>query len=101
MCDLVAASELPHTIESLVIQSLAERVADRIRDWGVIADDTLETQDSHVVFGRAGGRPVVLKVIKRPGDEWHCGEMLEAFGGHGVVRVYEFVDGAVLLERLR
>jgi streptomycin 6-kinase len=41
----------------------------------------------------------VLKVIKHKGDEWHSGEVVQAFGGNGVVRVYEYVEGAVLLER--
>jgi len=39
-------------------------------------------------------------VVRQPGDEWHCGEVLHAFDGRGVVRVYEYVEGAVLLERL-
>src|SRR5205823_14432037 len=46
-------------------------------------------------------QPVVLKVIKQPGDEWHSGEILQAFAGHGVVRVYEQTPGAVLIERLK
>jgi len=46
-------------------------------------------------------KPVVLKVIKRPGDEWLSGEILKAFEGHGVVRVHEHAPGAVLMERLR
>ena len=43
----------------------------------------------------------MLKVLRRPGDEWRCGEVLDAFGGRRVVRVYEYVEGAVLMERLR
>jgi streptomycin 6-kinase len=43
---------------------------------------------------------VVLKVIKRPGDEWRSGEILEAFDGNGVVRVHTWAPGAVLMERL-
>ena len=38
-------------------------------------------------------------MVKREGDEWHSGEVVEAFAGNGVVRVYEYVEGAVLLER--
>lgn len=82
------------------VKQLGERVEERIRDWGVVAQDVLETHSSYVVFGRRGDRPVVLKVIRQPGDEWRCGEVLDAFGGGGMVRAYEYVGGAVLLERL-
>jgi streptomycin 6-kinase len=43
---------------------------------------------------------VVLKVVKRRGDEWHSGDVLRAFDGRGVARVLEHVEGAMLLERL-
>jgi streptomycin 6-kinase len=43
---------------------------------------------------------VVLKVIKREGDEWRSGEILHAFDASGAARVYEHAPGAVLLERL-
>jgi streptomycin 6-kinase len=39
-------------------------------------------------------------VLRKRGDEWRCGEALEAFDGRGVVRVYEYIEGAVLLEGL-
>lgn len=80
--------------------SPSARVAEWIRARSVIPEDALETQDSQLVFGRVGTQPVVLKIIKRPGDEWRCGEILEAFDGNGTVRVHKFVDGAALLERV-
>jgi streptomycin 6-kinase len=52
------------------------------------------------MFGRRGRQPVVLKVIRDHGDEWRCGEVLEAFGGRGAVRVYEHAGGAALIERV-
>ena len=79
---------------------LRERVEERIRDWEVVVRDTLDTQSSFVAFGTCNNLPVVLKVIRQFGDEWKCGEVLNAFDGRGVVRVYEYIDGAVLLERL-
>src|SRR5215213_497904 len=79
---------------------LSPRVDERVREWGIVVEETLETQSSFVAFGRRGNQPVVLKVLRRPGDEWRCGEILEAFDGRGVVRVYEYVEGAALLERL-
>lgn len=82
------------------VKGLSERVEERVRDWGVSVESSLETHSSFVAFGRRGNRPVVLKVIRQPGDEWRCGEVLDAFGGRGVVRIYEYVEGAVLLERL-
>ena len=59
-----------------------------------------DTETSLLVFGRRGGEPVVLKVVKREGDEWRSGEIVHAFGGRGVVRVLEYEDGAALLERI-
>ena len=81
-------------------ETSSNRVAELIRRWDVLPENSIETPDSHLVFGKAGARTVVLKVIKRPGDEWHCGAILEAFDGNGVARVHKFVDGAALLERL-
>jgi len=60
----------------------------------------METPSSFVAFGTRDDQPVVLKVLRQPGDEWRSGEVLEAFDGTGMVRVYEYVEGAVLLERL-
>lgn len=79
---------------------------DHARTWGVVVDNTFETESSLIAFGnRSSGaresQPVVLKVTKREGDEWRSGEILHAFDGNGVARVYEHVPGAVLLERLR
>jgi streptomycin 6-kinase len=79
---------------------LATRVANRIRARAVAPERVIETPDSQLIFGRTSTEPVVLKVIKRRGDEWFCGEMLQAFGGNGMVRVLAFEEGAVLLERL-
>jgi streptomycin 6-kinase len=82
------------------LKALSERVEERVRDWGVAVQDTLETQSSFVAFGNRGNQPVVLKVVRQPGDEWRCGAVMAAFGGRGMARVYEYVDGAALLERL-
>lgn len=77
-----------------------ERLDELARAWGVAADATLETESSVVAFGSRGGAPVALKVVRRPGDEWHCGRVLGAFGGRGTARALELADGAVLMERL-
>lgn len=78
---------------------------DHARKWGVVVDNTLETESSVIAFGirnfgNLENQPVVLKVIKREGDEWHSGKILQAFDGNGVASVYEHAPGAVLLERL-
>jgi streptomycin 6-kinase len=80
---------------------LSDRVDAQIREWNLVAEHRLETEDSLLIFGRRSSDPVVLKVIKRVGDEWNCGRVVRAFGGRGMVRVYEFTGGAVLLERLQ
>ncbi|MGH7696866.1 MAG: aminoglycoside phosphotransferase family protein [Gemmatimonadaceae bacterium] len=80
---------------------VVERLADRASAWSVIVDRSFETASSLIAFGKQGDRAVVLKVLKEPGDEWRAGEILQAFDGNGVVRVYEHAPGAMLLEELR
>lgn len=82
------------------IRQPRERAAELARSWGVTVETELETPSSLVVFGRRGALPVVLKVSRRPDDEWRSGEVLEAFGGGATVRVYEHTGGAALLERV-
>lgn len=77
-----------------------KRVEDLARNWGVVVERKLETQSSVIAFGTRGNQSVVLKVLRRPGDEWRCGEVLDAFDGKGMVKVYQHIEGAVLLERL-
>jgi streptomycin 6-kinase len=84
-----------------VTDGLSTRIDDRIHEWNVVPDKHVETPHSVLVFGRQASRHVVLKVVKRQGDEWHCGQILEAFGGRRMVRVHAFTDGAALLERLQ
>lgn len=84
----------------LVESNRMERVEERVRAWNIAVEDTLETPSSILVFGNRNGQSVVLKVIRQPGDEWRSGEVLQAFSGRGIVKAYDFVDGAVLLERL-
>jgi streptomycin 6-kinase len=75
------------------------QIDDLVRKWNVAVDEIRETESSFLAFGVCRRQPVVLKVIKRDGDEWHSGEVLDAFGGSGVVRVFEHIPGALLLER--
>ncbi|HSS77003.1 MAG TPA: aminoglycoside phosphotransferase family protein [Thermoanaerobaculia bacterium] len=79
---------------------MIQRLEDRAREWRVAVDETFETATSLITYGRREEDPVVLKVVKVRGDEWHSGEVLNAFGGRGMVLVHDFVAGAVLLERL-
>lgn len=53
-----------------------------------------------LAFGKRADLPVVVKVVDEAGDEWHSADVLAAFEGRGVVRVYDSSDGALLLERL-
>ena len=81
-------------------RELHVRVEERIRYWRVVVERVLETDSSVIAFGRRDRQPVVVKVIKNTGDEWRSGAILDAFEGRGVVKVYEYVEGAMLLERL-
>ncbi len=76
------------------------RLEHHAQAWCVEVEQVLETDSSVLAFGRRRGQPVVLKVIRHPGDEWASGDVLDRFQGTGVVRVLENVGGAVLLERL-
>lgn len=80
---------------------LLTRIQAYAHEWGVSVEEPFETDSSVIAFGVLRDQPVVLKVIKQTGDEWHSGEILAAFDGNGVARVYEHAPGAVLLERLR
>lgn len=76
------------------------RLEERARAWSVAVEHTRDSATSLLGFGRRGGQPVVLKLVKQPGDEWQSGHIARAFDGHGIARVLECDDGAVLLERL-
>jgi streptomycin 6-kinase len=77
-----------------------ERLDRYAGDWGVTVETTLDTQSSLLAFGTRDDRPVVLKVVRAPCDEWQAGEILAAFGGEGTARVLEHEPGAALLERV-
>lgn len=72
----------------------------RARLWDVGIEHTSETPTALLAFGTRRSTPVVLKITKQRGDEWHSGDVLRAFNGDGTVRIYESEPGAVLLERL-
>jgi streptomycin 6-kinase len=85
----------------LIDAELHKRIQQYALNWSVSVALIFETETSGIAFGMRDRDSVVLKVIKRPGDEWLSGEILRAFDGHGVVRVHEHEPGAVLMERLR
>ena len=86
---------------TLIEAEQLKRLQEYARAWSVSVAETFETETSVIAFGIWKDQPVVLKVIKQAGDEWRAGELLEAFAEDGLVRVYEHVPGAVLVERLR
>lgn len=82
--------------------TLDERFAAHASQWRVDVHEIRVTETSQLGFGTRGNHDVVLKVIRNEnGEEWRCGEVLEAFRGEGVVRPIEYANGAVLLPRLR
>jgi streptomycin 6-kinase len=80
--------------------TLLAQLQSRARQWGVTIEESRETSGSLLGFGLRNTEPVVLKISKQQGDEWHSGDVLRAFEGNGTARVYESEMGAVLLERL-
>ncbi|RPI55674.1 MAG: hypothetical protein EHM55_07195 [Acidobacteria bacterium] len=78
-----------------------ERFAAYAHKWGVTVDDIRTTETSQLGFGTGRNQPVVLKVIRRENsEEWCCGEVLEAFGGAGLILPIAHAPGAALLPRL-
>ena len=65
----------------------------------LVVERVLETDGSVLAFGYRDGRSLVLKLVKHQGDECRAGAVLAAFGGRGVVRVYQHDAGATLMER--
>ncbi|HYR75098.1 MAG TPA: aminoglycoside phosphotransferase family protein [Pyrinomonadaceae bacterium] len=84
----------------MIESELLNRLQEYAREWSVSVEHSFETESSIIAFGSRDHQSVVLKVIKRPGDEWSSGEILEAFDGNGVARVHRRVPGAMLMERL-
>jgi streptomycin 6-kinase len=80
--------------------SVAERFDERVRAWSLDLERVVETETSLLGFGYQNDLAVVLKVVKRPGDEWSSGPVVRAFDGRGMLRVHEYIEGALLLERL-
>lgn len=83
-----------------VSKELSDRILYCARAWRVTIEKTVATPGAVLVHGRRSAQPVVLKVVKEPGDEWRAGEIAALFGGRGVVQVLERNEGAALYERL-
>ena len=81
-------------------KELSDRIVFLAQAWRVTIERTLATDTSVIVYGRHNLQPVVLKVVREPGDEWRCGEIAARFGGRGVVQVHAYAEGAALFERL-
>jgi streptomycin 6-kinase len=76
------------------------RLTQFVRRWNVDIKRVAETQTAWLAFGARRGDDVVVKVVKMKNDEWHGGATAAAFEAHGLVRVYDFAPGAVLMEQL-
>ena len=81
-------------------KDLASRLEQLAREWRLSLEETFETETSVISYVNRDGQTLVLKVVKQVGDEWNGGAVLDAFNGNGVVRVYDYEPGAMLLERL-
>ena len=88
-------------IASTISSNLLDRIQHHARAWRLVIGDVFKTETSAIAFVTRDNQPLLLKVVKQQGDEWHSGRVLEAFAGNGVARVFEHTGGAVLIERLR
>jgi streptomycin 6-kinase len=96
-----ALGDAPQTNSTVTIEAdLQARLSVHASCWGVNVDELHETSGSIVAFGRRGEDDLVLKLVKREGDEWRAGDVVRAFHGRGVVRVHAYDAGALLMERL-
>ena len=80
---------------------VSRRLEERLIAWRIAVERFEETESSILAFGLRDDQSVVLKVTRTPRDEWRAGEVLRALDGDGTVRVYDHIEGAMLLERLR
>ena len=80
---------------------LLDRIQNLTREWRLTIEESFETETSVISYANRDGQSLVLKVVKRENDEWNAGNVLSVFGGNGMVRVHQYTDGAMLLERLR
>ena len=69
-------------------KALNDRILAGARAWQVAIERMATTETSVIVYGTRAGKPVVLKVVKREDDEWHCGDIAARFGARGVAQVY-------------
>jgi streptomycin 6-kinase len=70
------------------------------RKWGLMADGSLsETPTSWLMPVRQRGRPAMLKMLKRSGDERTAGSLLHYFAGSGAVQLIAADDDGLLMER--
>ena len=70
-------------------------------DDGIEVDRVLETPTARVVLGRRSGEPVALKSYRRTEDARRTADVLDAFGGRGMVRLIERRSDALLIERVK
>jgi hypothetical protein len=89
-------------------KSAHSRLQVHVENLGVAVDSVRETRGSLIAIGHRSAIPVVLKVVKRHGDEWFSGAVVESFGGRGLVRIHEpaeapgaLTDPSVIERRLR
>jgi streptomycin 6-kinase len=82
------------------VGQLEERFLERLGAWQVEVERSFQTETSMIALGRRGEQRVVVKVVERPGDEWSSGAIVKAFDGRGMVRVYDYIEGALLMEQL-
>ena len=80
---------------------LRDRIQQHAREWRLVIEDSFETETSVISSVTRDGQSLILKTLKSVGDEWNAGQVLDAFDGKAVVRVFEYTGGAMLLERLR
>src|SRR5512146_330977 len=92
---------MQNTESTPAVGSALARLHQYARAWNVDVRAVVHAPLSLVAYGMRGNTPVVLKVLREPGDEWWSGEVAGAFEGRGMTQVYEHAGGALLLERLR
>jgi len=72
----------------------------RAATWRVAVEDVVETATAIIAFGSRGDERVVVKVDRQQRDESRSAAVLRAFCGSGTVRILDYAEDALLLERV-
>lgn len=86
-------------INKIEFRKLAETY---IAKWDCTADGEIFFTHSSVLWPvKRNAQSLMLKITNPEDDEAHAAEFINAFDGHGIVKLYEYDENKMLLDRLQ